>query len=37
MTADRDLLDAWRRMLRLIDRPDEVQIMAPMLEHVSLP
>ncbi|WP_398456948.1 AraC family transcriptional regulator N-terminal domain-containing protein [Sphingomonas albertensis] len=31
--ADRDLLDAWSRMLRLIDRPDEVRIMAPLLER----
>jgi AraC-like DNA-binding protein len=31
--ASRDLLDAWSRMLRLIDRPDEVQIMAPLLER----
>ena len=31
--ADRDLLDAWSRMLRLMDRPDEVPIMAPLLER----
>eukprot|EP01037_Dinobryon_pediforme_P023170 gene23170-24539_t len=31
--ADRDLLDAWSRMLRLIERPDEVRIMAPLLER----
>ena len=31
--AERDLLDAWSRMLRLIDRPDEVRIMAPLLER----
>jgi AraC-type transcriptional regulator N-terminus len=31
--ADRDLLDAWSRMLRLMDRPDEVRIMAPLLER----
>ena len=31
--AGRDLLDAWSRMLRLIKRPDEVPVMAPMLER----
>lgn len=31
--ADSDLLDAWTRMLRLIDRPDEVHVMAPLLER----
>ena len=31
--AGRDLLDAWTRMLRLIDRPDEIRIMAPLLER----
>lgn len=34
--ADRDLLDAWRRMLRLIDTPDDVPIMAPLLEREIL-
>ncbi|MEG3177643.1 AraC family transcriptional regulator [Sphingomonas sp. RB3P16] len=31
--ADHDLLDAWRRMLGLIDRPEDVPIMAPLLEQ----
>lgn len=31
--ADRDLLDAWSRMLRLIDRPDDVRVMGPLLER----
>ncbi|TIP31133.1 MAG: AraC family transcriptional regulator, partial [Mesorhizobium sp.] len=32
-TADDDLLDAWRRMLRLLDRPEEIPVLAPMLER----
>ena len=31
--VDSDLFDAWSRMLRLIDRPDDVHIMAPLLER----
>jgi AraC-like DNA-binding protein len=31
--ASRDLIDAWTRMLQLIDRPEEVRIMAPLLER----
>jgi AraC-like DNA-binding protein len=31
--ADPELLDAWGRTLRLIKRPDEVRIMAPLLER----
>lgn len=31
--ADSDLLDAWRRMLCLIDRPDDVRVMGPLLER----
>jgi AraC-like DNA-binding protein len=31
--ADCDLLDAWRRMLRLIDTTGDVDIMAPLLER----
>ena len=27
------LLDAWRRLVELLDRPDEIQVMAPHLEH----
>lgn len=34
--ADSDLLDAWSRMLRLINRPDDVYIMAPLLEREIL-
>ncbi|AZO21949.1 MULTISPECIES: AraC family transcriptional regulator [unclassified Mesorhizobium] len=31
--ADDELLDAWRRMLRLLDRPNEIPVLAPMLER----
>jgi AraC-like DNA-binding protein len=31
-----DLLDAWRRMLRLLDRPAEIPVLAPMLEREIL-
>ena len=31
--ATGDLLDAWVRMLRLIDRPEDMPIMAPLLER----
>ena len=31
--ADDDLLDAWRRMLRLLDRPEEIPVLGPMLER----
>lgn len=34
--ADSDLLDAWSRMLRLFDSPDDVSIMAPLLEREIL-
>lgn len=34
--AASDVLDAWCRMLRLIDRPQDVQIMAPLLEREIL-
>ena len=34
--ADSDLLDAWDRMLRLIDRPDDVHILAPLIEREIL-
>lgn len=30
------LVDAWLRMLRLIERPDEIAVMAPMLEREIL-
>ncbi|WP_027165167.1 AraC family transcriptional regulator [Mesorhizobium sp. WSM3224] len=32
-SADDELLDAWRRMLRLLDRPAEIPVLAPMLER----
>ena len=31
--ASPPLLDAWRRLVELLDRPDEIQVMAPHLEH----
>nr|WP_246688892.1 AraC family transcriptional regulator [Mesorhizobium sp. WSM4310] len=31
--VDDELLDAWRRMLRLLDRPAEIPVLAPMLER----
>nr|WP_244571129.1 AraC family transcriptional regulator [Mesorhizobium carmichaelinearum] len=31
--ADDELVDAWRRMLRLLDRPAEIPVLAPMLER----
>jgi AraC-like DNA-binding protein len=31
-----DLLDAWERMLRLLDRPAEVPVLAPMIEREIL-
>lgn len=34
--ADDDLLDAWRRMLRLLDRPAEISVLAPMIEREIL-
>lgn len=34
--AGDDLLDAWVRMLRLLDNPDEIPIMAPLLEREIL-
>jgi AraC-like DNA-binding protein len=34
MTAD--LLDAWSRMLRLLDRPAEIAVMAPLIEREIL-
>jgi AraC-like DNA-binding protein len=35
-TATPELLDAWVRMMRLLDRPDEVAMMAPMIEREIL-
>lgn len=34
--ANDDLLDAWRRMLRLLDRPAEIPVLAPLLEREIL-
>lgn len=34
--ATPDLLDAWLRMLRLIDRPKEIAMLAPMIEREIL-
>jgi len=31
--VDDELLDAWRRALRLLDRPAEIPVLAPMLER----
>lgn len=31
--ADDEMLDAWHRMLRLLDRPAEIPVLAPMLER----
>jgi AraC-like DNA-binding protein len=31
-----ELIDAWLRMLRLIERPDEIAVLAPMLEREIL-
>jgi AraC-like DNA-binding protein len=34
--ATPELLDAWLRMMRLVDRPDEVAMLAPMIEREIL-
>ena len=34
--ASEDLMDAWLRMLRLMDRHDEIAVMAPLLEREIL-
>lgn len=34
--ADRDLLDAVARMLRLLDRPEDIAVMAPLIEQEIL-
>jgi len=33
---DDDLLDAWRRMMQLLDRPAEIPVLAPMVEREIL-
>lgn len=35
-TADVSMLDAWRRMLELLARPDEIALLAPMIERELL-
>ncbi|OLP60558.1 AraC family transcriptional regulator [Xaviernesmea oryzae] len=34
--ASDDLVDAWLRMMRLMDRPDDIAVMAPLLEREIL-
>jgi AraC-like DNA-binding protein len=34
--APEEMIDAWLRMMRLMDRPSEIQIMAPMIEREIL-
>lgn len=36
VTASSDMIDAWLRMLRLIDRPNEAAVLAPMIEREIL-
>lgn len=36
VTASSDMIDAWLRMLRLIDRPHEAAVLAPMIEREIL-
>lgn len=36
VTASSDMIDAWLRMLRLIDRPNEAVVLAPMIEREIL-
>jgi AraC-like DNA-binding protein len=36
VAAPADMVDAWLRMMRLIDRPDEATVMAPMIEREIL-
>lgn len=35
-TAQSDVLDASARLLKLLDRPDDVPAMAPLIEHEIL-
>lgn len=35
-TMTPELLDAWHRMLRLLDAPDEITAMAPLVEREIL-
>jgi AraC-like DNA-binding protein len=34
--VNEDMLDAWRRMMRLLDRPAEIAVLAPLLEREIL-
>ena len=34
--ADSQMLDAWRRMVSLLDRPDEIAVLSPMIEREIL-
>ncbi len=36
VTAPAEMIDAWLRMLRLIDRPNEAAVLAPMIEREIL-
>ncbi|MET0935505.1 MAG: AraC family transcriptional regulator [Luteibacter sp.] len=36
VTAPAPMIDAWLRMMRLIDRPDEAAVMAPLIEREIL-
>lgn len=35
-SADDQMLDAWRRMVSLLDRPDEMAVLSPMIEREIL-
>lgn len=36
VTVSPELFDAWRRMMRLLDRPDDAAVLAPMIEREIL-
>eukprot|EP00456_Euglypha_rotunda_P073243 TRINITY_DN66631_c0_g1_i1.p2 TRINITY_DN66631_c0_g1~~TRINITY_DN66631_c0_g1_i1.p2 ORF type:complete len:164 (+),score=36.82 TRINITY_DN66631_c0_g1_i1:120-611(+) len=36
VTAPPELIDAWLRLMKLMDRPDEVVVLAPMIEREIL-
>lgn len=36
VSASADMIDAWLRMMRLVDHPDEAAVMAPMIEREIL-
>lgn len=35
-SADNQMLDAWRRMVSVLDRPDEIAVLSPMIEREIL-